>query len=435
MLALFLAPQNAFTEAAIPDILKFPQDLNFYIAKTTAAKGTISSTDQGGLNRKFDEFFFLPWSSGYSPRDKRSVENRIEKCRKKMGYNKKEEKCGPDWANPLVAKADLNTYPNAGVKAITISDADIRELPTREPQFKTLGACKIKNFDNLQYSSIAVNTPVFLSHYSKDKLWALIESHTGHGWVPTTQIAVVNESFIAAWQTGRYVAITEDDAPVTGEKETIHFKSSIGWLFPKSGEDQRHFAVFTASADENGNAIIKKARISKNYAVEKPLRITSTSVARIGNQMMGKPYGWGGMDGRRDCSSMLKDLFTPFGIWLPRDSVEQVRNGFFVSLKNLAAAEKEKKILSEGIPFLTLIWRKGHILFYIGEYKGTPALFHEAWGATTMDENGKILRRIVGKTIVSSIYHGSGSREKANFEQSLISQVEGMILLVDRKSH
>jgi len=352
-----------------------------------------------------------------------------------MGYNKNKEKCGPDWANPLVAKADLNTYPNAGIKAITISDADIRELPTREPQFKTLGACKIKNFDNLQYSSIAVNTPVFLSHYSKDKLWALIESHTGHGWVPTTQIAVVNESFIAAWQTGRYVAITEDDAPVTGEKETIHFKSSIGWLFPKSGEDQRHFAVFTASADENGNAIIKKARISKNYAVEKPLRITSTSVARIGNQMMGKPYGWGGMDGRRDCSSMLKDLFTPFGIWLPRDSVEQVRNGFFVSLKNLAAAEKEKKILSEGIPFLTLIWRKGHILFYIGEYKGTPALFHEAWGATTMDENGKILRRIVGKTIVSSIYHGSGSREKANFEQSLISQVEGMILLVDRKSH
>ncbi len=131
---------------------------------------------------------------------------------------------------------------------------------------------------------------------------------------------------------------------------------------------------------------------------------------------------------------MLKDLFTPFGIWLPRDSVEQVRNGFFVSLKNVAAAEKEKKILSEGIPFLTLIWRKGHILLYIGEYKGTPALFHDAWGATMMQENGKIVRRVVGKTVVSSIYHGSVSREKANFEQSLINQVEGMILLVDRKS-
>ena len=40
---------------------------------------------------------------------------------------------------------------------------------------------------------------------------------------------------------------------------------------------------------------------------------------------MGVKYGWGGIDGGRDCSSTIKDLLTPFGIWLPRDSKDQYR--------------------------------------------------------------------------------------------------------------
>ena len=37
----------------------------------------------------------------------------------------------------------------------------------------------------------------------------------------------------------------------------------------------------------------------------------------------------------RDCSSTLRDLFTPFGLWLPRNSGQQAGEGIYISLKDL----------------------------------------------------------------------------------------------------
>ena len=49
-----------------------------------------------------------------------------------------------------------------------------------------------------------------------------------------------------------------------------------------------------------------------------PIAMTPANFARLGNQILGQHYGWGGMLGLRDCSAMTRDLMTPFGIWLPR---------------------------------------------------------------------------------------------------------------------
>lgn len=57
---------------------------------------------------------------------------------------------------------------------------------------------------------------------------------------------------------------------------------------------------------------------------------------------------------------------------------------------------KESIIKDEGVPFATLLWLRGHITLYIGEYKGEPVMFHNVWGVRTDDGNGEG-RHIIGR--------------------------------------
>ena len=138
--------------------------------------------------------------------------------------------------------------------------------------------------------------------------------------------------------------------------------------------------------------------------------LTPAQVALIGNVMMGQRYGWGGMFGDRDCSALTRELLTPFGIWLPRNSLSQARSGRRIMLDGMSIKEKEKAILRDGVPFLTLVWLRGHIMLYVGPYKGRPAIFHNVWGVRTVEGASDNERFVIGRAVVSSITPGSELR-------------------------
>jgi hypothetical protein len=129
-------------------------------------------------------------------------------------------------------------------------------------------------------------------------------------------------------------------------------------------------------------------------------------VALIGDRMMGQPYGWGGMYGRRDCSAMMRDMFSAFGIWLPRNSGAQVRRGEQVALEGVGALAKEALILEKAEPFRSLLWMPGHIGLYIGEHEGQAAWFHNMWGLRSTLKDGSEGRAILGRAVVTSLRPG-----------------------------
>ena len=147
----------------------------------------------------------------------------------------------------------------------------------------------------------------------------------------------------------------------------------------------------------------------------------ATNVAKVGNFMIGQPYGWGGMFGDRDCSALTRELFTPFGIWLPRNSAAQSRSWQTVSLEGLSPSAKIDRILTQGKPFATRLWLPGHITLYVGQEHGEPAIFHSVWGVRTQGD-GKISGRfILGRTMITSTRPG---RE--------LDRVKAGTLLLDR---
>lgn len=76
----------------------------------------------------------------------------------------------------------------------------------------------------------------------------------------------------------------------------------------------------------------------------------------------------------------------------------------------MSIKEKEKAILRDGVPFLTLVWLRGHIMLYVGPYKGRPAIFHNVWGVRTVEGASDNERFVIGRAVVSSITPGSELR-------------------------
>ncbi|NBV83723.1 hypothetical protein EBR57_06350 [bacterium] len=148
--------------------------------------------------------------------------------------------------------------------------------------------------------------------------------------------------------------------------------------------------------------------------------------------LMGQNYGWGDLYGDRDCASMIQDLFVPFGIWLPRNGNDQGRfGGYYMDLKSLSPSDKERMILANGVPFLTLIWLKGHIMVYVGQQDGRALVFHNIWGLRTRSSEGKEGRYLIGKAVVTRLTPGE-MVPSADPNGDLLKRIEGMAILTPR---
>jgi hypothetical protein len=111
---------------------------------------------------------------------------------------------------------------------------------------------------------------------------------------------------------------------------------------------------------------------------------------------------------------MIKDIFASFGIWLPRNSEQQSKIGDIISFENMDNDHKIALIKENAIPFETLLYKKGHIMLYLGTFDDQVMLLHNTWGIKTIND-GKEGRKIIGKTIISTLNLGE---KQPDFDKS-----------------
>jgi hypothetical protein len=108
--------------------------------------------------------------------------------------------------------------------------------------------------------------------------------------------------------------------------------------------------------------------------------------------------------------------------------------GTYIDLQSLDPGQKEKIIIEKGIPYLTLLWRKGHIMLYIGELNGRALIFHNVWGIKTKDFRGREGRKIIGKAVITTLYPGD-ELSCLDPEGLLIKNISGMTILTPEKQN
>ncbi len=291
--------------------------------------------------------------------------------------------------------------------AIITQNTALRVLPTLRPMFTDPAkAGQGYPFDMLQNSAIWVGTPVHVAHSSADGAWFYCEAAYASGWVPAQHVAFVDEEFRTQYAGGRYVAILRDESPIRDHSGNFLTLAHIGAVFPLARwVPDEPLSVMVPRRDLSGRAVIEDVPLEEGIGAVKPLPMTPALLAVVGNRMMGKAYGWGGLYEDRDCSATLRDLFAAFGFWLPRNSAAQAKAGLTVSLEKMSGNEKERVIRERGKPFRTLVCMPGHIGLYVGQWQGKAAMYHTIWGLRTMDGETEG-RLVIGKTAITSLDPG-----------------------------
>ncbi len=227
---------------------------------------------------------------------------------------------------------------------ITVDNLDARALPTLDPHFYNPQiAGQGYPFDNLQLSSVWAGTPVYIIGTTINGEWHLVLTPNVLAWVKSTGIAYTDSQFITTWQKQakqKLAAIIQTKTPIIDSRGIFRFNAYIGSIFPIQQEHTQHYTLMIPSVDEYQNAVINTAQVTKDQLAFMPLSFTPRHFAIVISSLIGRPYGWGGMYFYNDCSQELKSIYTPFGIWLPQHSSEQVSAGMIFDLNKLPMSKR-----------------------------------------------------------------------------------------------
>lgn len=426
---------NACADKVIPshqvkDLQTLPQDALFYLLADLESKRNDKALAK--LQKDYLQKHFSPWHQKPNPKKnevfwivpslQNLATNESKTKSKNKSYGEDLQEISPQIAQNIIDSMNLSSYPNQNQKAIITTTTAVRAVPTNKPLFNKINGYP---FDRWQNSLIFANTPVLITHISKDKQWVHIQSSFVYGWVESTHLATLTSKQISEIESyTQYISPKIDKIPLYNSQHHFISQARIGQIFPKYGTQlKQSVGVAVYVRLPNGEAKREQVYLPNEMIKPFPQIADSKAIAEIINTMIGDKYGWGGFLESRDCSAFVRDIFTNFGIHLPRNSKAQVYYGNNqVDLSNLSRKEKESYIIANATPYQTILWLQGHIMLYIGEYEGRAIVAHSAWSATT----GRGYENMLGGVVITSLYVGEEHNSLFAKSPLLLDKVKAM---------
>ena len=335
----------------------------------------------------------------------------------------------------VMANARLDQYPSRAGYGITVRNTSMRALPSPDPFFYDFReAGEGYPFDYNQNSVVWAGTPLFLSHVSQDERFLAVESPFTCGWIDARDVAFVDDEFVAKYRSAKLAAVRRDRIRISSERTGFLFQGRIGMLLPIQTSSEDSLLLLAPVADEGRRASLAHARLSSRDAAPIPLPFSEEQIAQVINEILGQAYGWGGLGGYRDCSSTILDVFLPFAVPLPRNSRQQASAGINVPIEHLSPAEKREHILATAVPFRTILNLDGHNMLYLGEFEGSPVVFHTIWGLRTASaDESSVGRYLIGKSVITGLSPGRELRDLSRNRGDLLSRIRSFTLLGEQK--
>jgi len=404
------------------DLDRIPQDVDFFTKKLDAKTKTYN------IQNRYEKYYFNVWNDTKPRETLEDVKWPFNVYRVGDSYGENLQLLKQEFFDEMLYNANFDKYGTLNAKAVTLRHVNIRAFPTIKPLLKDPAkAGEGFPFDYLQNSTLHANKPLFVSHYSKDKEWVYAFSSFASGWIKANEIVFLKKEHTDSWKKAQQIFLLKDNIPIYNKDGAFLFSSKIGMMLALISEDDKNFTALAISSYKNSSAKFEKVKISKEISRKGILNLDRESLRSIMSEVFKSNYGWGGMYGQRDCSSMLRDMYAPFGIWLPRNSSQQAKVGKIIELENLSDDEKISIIKDKAIPFQTLLYKQGHIVLYVGTFEDEIVVFHNTWGIKTKkdDVEGRV---VVGKTVFSTLRLGE-NLENYDKEGEILRNLKSMNIL------
>ena len=303
---------------SVADIKNIRQDPTLFSSQVKP----MSLKEQIRYDRVYNKKFFNPWFRKKMGLSWKQKTWQFTFTKQKM-YHRYGKRLSKKWFEYQSRNSNFKAYQSVLKPAITLRHSDLKIYPSKQDFYlnpKRTG--EGFPFDYNQNSSVNINTPLIVSHYSRDKKWVYIRCAYAYGWLPISDIAFVDRAFIKKFMNNNYAVTIKDNLFIKDEK----FKTIVkmGTIFPIISLKKREYMIAKKNKKSYAKIIIVKSQ-KKWIIAKKPIAFTASNVAFISKQLVGEPYGWGGKMEARDCSSLTKDFFAPFGLFLRRNSKEQIQ--------------------------------------------------------------------------------------------------------------
>ncbi|OJV13899.1 MAG: hypothetical protein BGO27_08395 [Alphaproteobacteria bacterium 33-17] len=329
---------------------------------------------------------------------KRKIGENIERL--KHSYNEVLAQRTPDEFNSDLKNANFKDLFEERRYALIRRNTDLRSLPTIRPYFNNpLSPGEGYPFDHAQETHLYIGSPVLLSHYSQDKAWAFILTNdhmAGFIKVQDLMIIPAREAKILM-NSHKFGVVIKENLNIYDNNDNFIEHIKLGTILPTTSENGKLKVLVPT---HHG---LEEIKINPNDIAVNPLAFSKSNIDMIANQLIARPYGFGGYLGNRDSSQLVKDFYAPFGLYLPRNSKEQ--SEFFphktLDVSNLSVKEKLRLLKEKGKPFGALIYKKGRIAIYAGDFEGKPVMLHSVWGVV-LSKGKNLSRNVIGKSVISS---------------------------------
>lgn len=275
----------------------------------------------------------------------------------------------------LLEARNLSAIPaNVNVKyGVAVRRANMRTLPTATP---TYDSATDQSFDMLQETVLDPGEPVVVLHESKNKGFFFVQMYNYRGWVASTDIAIAKDrsQWLKYLSPKDFIIVTAAklSVPINGERVILQMGAKLPLATQQNTAD---FSVVMPTRGLQGELIEKNTIVRNDSKVQFGyLPYTRENIIMQAFEMLGDPYGWGGMFESVDCSSFIANIYRTVGLNLPRNADEQEKAAV-VSMKFNGNKTDALQVFANLEPG-AVIFKEGHTMMYIGSYKGVPYLIH-----------------------------------------------------------
>lgn len=275
----------------------------------------------------------------------------------------------------LLDARDLSSIPAIVTPryGVVVRRANMRTMPTSTAAYDSVTD---KNFDMFQETVLDPAEPVIVLHESKNKGFLFVQMYNYRGWVASTDIALVKErtQWLKYVQSKDFIMVTAAKLKIQVGSEVV--VAQMGSKLPLSThQTNADFTVVMPTRGLQGELIEQNALVRNDSKVQYGyLPYTRENVIMQAFEMLGETYGWGGMFDSVDCSSFISNIYRTMGINLPRNADEQEAVAATVEKFNGNKVDA-LQVFAQLKPG-TAVFKEGHVMLYIGSYKGVPYLIH-----------------------------------------------------------
>jgi len=262
---------------------------------------------------------------------------------------------------------------------IIISRSSLKKFPTSDCAFSSTTS----SYDRFLETTLYVGEPIVILQESADSKFYFVAMYNYMGWVNKDNIALCNRDLLKMYVScPNFITITANN--------TLSMKNNIqldlGSKIPLLSVDVNYNLVGLIPAKRNdGSLYFIRDSIYRIDCYKGYMNYSTRNLIKITTKLIGEPYGWGGSNNARDCSSYVMDVFRVFGINFPRNTNEQ---------ENIPAYTK--KIISindfDTLDIGTLLFMDNHVMIYLGTYNNIQYIIHDTPGyfinKKYIDKNG-----------------------------------------------